>query len=440
MIAQNLTLLAERSQAPGNWRVRVLRSFGRMRYQLLGGLLFGVICPILLRNQGLLGVLAPNDVNYQNSLLGTFVALILGFVILRKTTALPGSTAFMNVLPAFVISFGIVIAIFYGFRLNYSRYQFLASFLFMVSWFYFVMMMIARIQRPAFGMVAGGQSNQLPGISSIDVVELKSVADADRLAGLPIVADFRSGLSGDWERYLAEQAVRGRLVFNARHLIESLEGKVELEHLSENSLGQLSLDQIYRPAKRYVDALAAAIVLLVASPFLFAIGVAIRLDSTGPALFRQTRIGFRGEPFTVYKFRSMKVVAPEEENLTGDMTQSGDDRITRLGHILRKLRIDELPQLINVVRGEMSWIGPRPETLRLSRWYEQEIPFYRIRHAVRPGITGWAQVCQGHVTSVDDVREKLQYDLFYVKNFSVWFDVLIVIHTIRVMLTGKGAK
>ena len=121
------------------------------------------------------------------------------------------------------------------------------------------------------------------------------------------------------------------------------------------------------------------------------------------------------------------------------MTKDGDDRITRLGHLLRKLRIDELPQIINILKWEMSWIGPRPEAQVLSQWYTSEIPFYRYRHVVKPGISGWAQVNQGHVAEVEEVHEKLQYDFFYIKYFSPWLDVLILFKTIRTMASGFGA-
>ena len=127
-------------------------------------------------------------------------------------------------------------------------------------------------------------------------------------------------------------------------------------------------------------------------------------------------------------------------SLEGDVTKDGDQRITRVGKFIRKVRIDEVPQLINVVMGEMSIIGPRPETIHLSKLYEAEIPNYRYRHVVRPGITGWAQVRQGHVAAVSDAVEKLEYDFFYVKNFSLWLDLLIAYKTLRVMLTGFGAK
>jgi lipopolysaccharide/colanic/teichoic acid biosynthesis glycosyltransferase len=122
------------------------------------------------------------------------------------------------------------------------------------------------------------------------------------------------------------------------------------------------------------------------------------------------------------------------------MTQPNDDRVTRLGRLLRRSRIDELPQLINILRGEMSLIGPRPEAVPLAQWYEAELPFYHYRHLVRPGITGWAQVSQGHVTTVDEVRGKLQYDFYYIKHLSFWLDLLIVFRTVRIVCTGFGAR
>jgi len=143
------------------------------------------------------------------------------------------------------------------------------------------------------------------------------------------------------------------------------------------------------------------------------------------------------------KFRTMRerCLSGDEDAMREDaMTRSDDDRVTRIGRFLRKTRIDELPQIFNVLRGEMSFIGPRPEAQSLSQWYEAELPFYAYRHIVRPGITGWAQVNQGHVTDVADVLNKLRYDFYYIKNISLWLDVLIALKTIRVMAGGIGAK
>jgi lipopolysaccharide/colanic/teichoic acid biosynthesis glycosyltransferase len=144
----------------------------------------------------------------------------------------------------------------------------------------------------------------------------------------------------------------------------------------------------------------------------------------------------------VLKFRTMVPLdrRPQADARTAAMTTEDDARITRLGAFLRRSRIDELPQIWNVLKGEMSWIGPRPEAEVLSIWYTSEIPFYRYRHVVKPGISGWAAVNQGHVANVDDVHRKLQYDFYYIKYFSPWLDLLIVFRTIKTMLTGFGSR
>ncbi|ALC12118.1 putative colanic acid biosysnthesis UDP-glucose lipid carrier transferase [Sphingopyxis sp. 113P3] len=171
--------------------------------------------------------------------------------------------------------------------------------------------------------------------------------------------------------------------------------------------------------------------------------LAIRIDSPGSIFFRQERIGYRGRPFHVLKFRTMA----EKKSRSGDVdlvndaiTKDDDVRITRLGRFLRQTRIDELPQIYNILRGDMSWIGPRPEARPLSEWYEKEIPFYSYRHIVRPGITGWAQVNQGHVAGISEVHDKLRFDFYYIKNFSMWLDLVILFKTVLVVIRGSGAK
>jgi lipopolysaccharide/colanic/teichoic acid biosynthesis glycosyltransferase len=169
------------------------------------------------------------------------------------------------------------------------------------------------------------------------------------------------------------------------------------------------------------------------------IALAIRIDSSGPVLFRQKRVGHSGKLISIYKFRTMRPVdAADERNAA--MTRNADERVTRVGRLLRNLRSDELPHILNILKWEMGWIGPRPEAQVLSVWYTSEIPFYRYRHVVKPGISGWAQVNQGHVAEVDEVHEKLQYDFYYIKYFSPWLDVLIFFRTINTMLTGWGAR
>jgi lipopolysaccharide/colanic/teichoic acid biosynthesis glycosyltransferase len=231
------------------------------------------------------------------------------------------------------------------------------------------------------------------------------------------------------------------MVMHVKQMEESLTGRVAIEHLSQNTLGSLIPGIVYAKIKRAGDLMLALIAAPLLAPFLLAIALLIRLDSKGPVIFKQQRMGFRGRPFLMYKFRTMRHESSSPVDAReAAITHDDDDRVTRLGRILRQYRIDELPQIINILRGEMSWIGPRPEAIELSEWYERELPFYRYRHIVRPGITGWAQVKQGHVAYVDDVLWKLHYDFYYIKNFSFWLDVLIIGGTLRTVLSGFGAR
>ena len=163
--------------------------------------------------------------------------------------------------------------------------------------------------------------------------------------------------------------------------------------------------------------------------------VFIKLDSPGPVIFTQPRVGYRGRIFQVYKLRTMLMNAEGEH-----YTEEKDPRITRVGAFLRRYRIDELPQILNILQGEMSWIGPRPESLPLAEWYERELAFYSYRHIVRPGIAGWAQVQQGNVARPELVRYKLHFDFYYIKNFSPWLDVVIALMAVRTILTGHGVR
>jgi lipopolysaccharide/colanic/teichoic acid biosynthesis glycosyltransferase len=216
---------------------------------------------------------------------------------------------------------------------------------------------------------------------------------------------------------------------------------VSIEHLSENNFGSLLPNLAWRKVKRTIDLTSAILLLPLLCPLFAAVAIWIKLDSPGPVLFRQMRMGAGGRPFRIVKFRTMyERGEADESDPSAAMTRAGDDRVTRAGRWLRRTRFDELPQIFNIIVGEMSWIGPRPEAISLSRWYDEEIPFYIYRHIVRPGITGWAQVNQGHVTELLAVDRKLQYDFYYIKNFSAWIDILIALRTLRIMFTGFGAK
>lgn len=190
--------------------------------------------------------------------------------------------------------------------------------------------------------------------------------------------------------------------------------------------------------KRLFDIVCASILLVLALPVMLLTAVAIWLEDGAPVLYRQERVGQGGRLFNVVKFRSMRKDA--EKDGKPRWAASNDDRITRVGHFIRLTRIDELPQLFSVLVGHMSLVGPRPERPYFVEQLTKEIPFYAVRHSVKPGVTGWAQVRYQYGSSIDDAVQKLQYDLFYVKNHTLFLDLVVLVETVRVVLTGEGAK
>lgn len=223
--------------------------------------------------------------------------------------------------------------------------------------------------------------------------------------------------------------------------VEQLTGRIPLDTLRISWLvfsEGLVVSPLTKILKRTSDLLVSSILLAIFAPLMILVALLIKLDSPGPILYRQERIGFRGRRFTLLKFRSMMIDA--EASGEAQWAQEQDPRITRMGRLLRKSRIDELPQLWNVLLGEMSLVGPRPERSVFVRRLREITPFYDQRHMVRPGITGWAQVMAPYASTVEESLEKLEYDLFYLKNLSVLLDMTIMVSTIRALLLGRGAR
>lgn len=216
--------------------------------------------------------------------------------------------------------------------------------------------------------------------------------------------------------------------------------RVDLAHIDEQLLQHAS-DRVSRPfgaaVKRMLDIGFSIGLLVFLAPLLAVTALAVKLDSAGPVLYRQKRVGHAGRVFEVYKFRSM---VNHAERAGAQYASINDVRITRVGHVIRHLRIDEIPQCLNVLRGEMSFVGPRPERPEFVATLEQEIPHYQARHLVKPGITGWAQVKYEYAASTEGAREKLKYDLFYIQRYTPVLDLLIVLMTVRVALFGLGSR
>ena len=222
---------------------------------------------------------------------------------------------------------------------------------------------------------------------------------------------------------------------------ESFLGQIRLESVSAGWLifGNGFNQGFMRSVVKWVfDFFGTVVLLMVSAPVMLVTAAMIFVESKGPILYRQERVGLQGKTFNVIKFRSMYVDA--EKDGTPRWATAGDPRITRVGKWIRKTRIDELPQLFSVLKGDMSLVGPRPERPFFVEKLIQEIPFYAARHSVKPGLTGWAQVRYHYGASVEDTQQKLQYDLYYVKNNSWFMDLVILFETVGVVLTGKGAQ
>lgn len=241
-------------------------------------------------------------------------------------------------------------------------------------------------------------------------------------------------------RELVKLRVSGVIVEDAHTTMSVLTGRVWLQMIRPSwfvfSEG-FHRSVVLLSAKRLVDLFCATVGLLLTLPVMAIVAVAIRLDSKGPIIYRQRRVGMRGKYFYVLKFRSMQTNAEQD----GVQWAAVDDpRVTTVGKYLRKFRLDELPQFINVLRGDMSFVGPRPERPEFVDKLQMQIPYYDERHSVRPGITGWAQVQYSYGASTEDAYRKLEYDLFYLKHMSIMFDIAIIFHTVRTMISGHGGR
>jgi lipopolysaccharide/colanic/teichoic acid biosynthesis glycosyltransferase len=393
--------------------------------------------PWLLRSLILPGeLLEPSSIN---TLIANVVAVIVAFWMRLSIESYPGIRKAYLILLSASTAHGCVVLWFLLTRFPYNRIGLVLGFAIHVAWLLLIFGAAEFAVRRRIAVVPVGNIQQLKKIQDVDWVVLSRARLHDARKCQAIVADFSADLPDEWEEFLAEAALAGRIVYQVKQLRESLTGRVEIEHLSENSFGSLVPARGYFYLKSLIDFFAAVILLPIALPIMGLIAIAIRVDSKGSALFYQRRLGHGGHHITILKFRTMRDGLFDDQR-TAAMTRDDDERITRVGSLLRKFRLDELPQIFNILKGEMSWIGPRPEAEPLARWYQSEIPFYPYRHVVKPGISGWAQVNQGHVAEVDQVHRKLQYDFYYVKYFSPWLDLLILVRTLKTMLTGFGSR
>lgn len=276
------------------------------------------------------------------------------------------------------------------------------------------------------GVIGGyGDITRIVNTENIDSI---IVALHDRRAKLPMSA-------------LLDCKLKGVSIEEGETFNERMTGKIPLDHLKPSwvvfSDGFKSL-RSKKLLKRVFDISVSTVGLIFSAPVMLITAVLIKLESEGPVMYKQLRVGEHGKEFSIYKFRSMR---QDAETGTGPVwAKTDDDRITRIGRNIRKLRIDELPQLINVIKGDMSFVGPRPERAYFINKLKEVIPYYEMRNVVKPGVTGWAQIKYPYGATFNDALEKLQYDIYYIKNMSPLLDIMIFFWTIKVVLTGKGAR
>lgn len=339
------------------------------------------------------------------------------------------TAAFVSILFWFLLTSAVLVLSKWYFSRTYLLGAFMVAFLWQA-----LQLWLQKPDRYHLALIPGGLADALPSLGNIDW----QILDTPRFVQVQaVVMDPYHTSDPRWLRFVAEQSLRGIPLLHAAAVYEGLTGRVSLKHHSETFLEGWRLPTLYPHIKRLMDICVVLFSLPLSLPLMLLVALLVRLDSRGPVLFWQERIGQGGTPFRMVKFRTMRVDAEKEGSR---FAQSGDNRVTRVGRTLRKFRLDELPQFWNVLRGEMSIVGPRPEQAGFAEQFSKQIPLYPYRHMVKPGLTGWAQVHHGYAAGTDETMEKLTYDLYYVKHLSLWLDLLIVFKTLRTILTGFGAR
>ncbi|NLY13969.1 MAG: exopolysaccharide biosynthesis polyprenyl glycosylphosphotransferase [Gammaproteobacteria bacterium] len=406
-------------------------------FQFLLGFVIVVLLPNWLRWEELLFHWPLKSVQF-NTLLANSVAYAASFFILHKFKRFPGTRSLPFIIPTILTAWLAVVAILLFLREeSFARQVLTYSFVLANIWAFAGFFAGRRFSQPKLAVVPFGRALEVADTPHAII----TVLDQPDLEGRRydgIVADLHAeDLPDEWERFLANCTLARIPVFHTQLLLESITGRVKIDHLSENIFGSLLPSGLYSSFKRLVEVVLVLLAAPLWLPVMLITGIIIKLESDGSMFFIQERVGQGNKDFKVYKLRSM---CKDSEKDGAQFAQANDMRITRVGKFIRKTRLDEIPQFINVLKGDMSLIGPRPEQRAFVDQFEREIPFYSYRHVVKPGITGWAQVVHGYAADADDTRVKIEHDFYYIKHFSLWLDILIVAKTIRTILTGFGAR
>ncbi|MAO60760.1 MAG: hypothetical protein CL549_06625 [Alcanivorax sp.] len=378
---------------------------------------------------------APRDENQATTLMLLASIYLISMYLSQHIGRFAGGRALAWTLGTTLLSAGLVITVVLLCRIGYARTSLVVGMGLLLGLQTLSILINRRFRHLKLAVVPSSLvGGEMPRTRNVQWRYLARPELGDcRYDGL--VVDMHARLDDDWIRFISHCSIAGLPVLDSGRVFEAIQGKVDLTRLKSTDLGSLQPSPVYLSAKRALDLALSVLMLPLIIPVCLVVALLIRLDSPGPALFVQERVGRGNRVFRMYKFRSMR---PDD----GSKPQFADEdahRITRLGAFIRKFRIDELPQIFNVLRGDMSLIGPRPEQPGFVERFEQEVPFYSYRHIIRPGITGWAQVAHGYATDTESTRQKVEHDFYYIKNLSLGLDLLILMRTVRTVFTGFGA-
>jgi exopolysaccharide biosynthesis polyprenyl glycosylphosphotransferase len=377
---------------------------------------------------------SPTLTNWISYFALTF-GLLTAWLVLNGLRRFPGERTALSVIPVSAMAFGSMLYILWTFRLPYSVYYLMTGVILSVIYLFAECLYTAKQGVHLYYIETSGMDD-LPQLSFVYWHKLDMPTLPEKAKR--VVTNLHAPeLDDQWQRFLADCTLKGIAVYNIRQVQESLTGRVKIRHLYENDLGSLLPSPAYVVVKRILDIILILITLPISIPLMLLTALAIKLESKGNVLFIQNRIGQGGREFKIYKFRSMSMNSEQDG---AKLAQVGDARVTRVGKFIRKTRLDELPQFFNILRGDMSLIGPRPEQKVFVEQFNQSIPFYNYRHIVKPGLSGWAQVTQGYAGDTNETQIKLEHDFYYIKHFSLSLDILIIFKTIKTIATGFGAR
>lgn len=403
--------------------------------QLILGLVLCTLIPYIVSGWDFIGKYIY-QVNTSDFVISGFLVL-LTILTLHSIRRFPGISASTYIIPVLFFWFTLILLFVKLTEPGYSLTFYCLSAGILLTYLFFLDIINRQKQKYIFAYIPVGRAKKLPDeLPSVEWLcleypKLESTVNA-------IVTDLHSDdLSDEWERFIADQTLKSVPVYHHRNIRESLTGRVKINHLYENDLGSLLPSENYMALKRFLEVTLILLSLPVTLPIMLITAILIKVESPGPILFIQQRVGLGGKEFSIYKFRSM---SKDSEKDGAKMATEGDMRVTRVGKFIRKTRIDELPQFWNIIKGDMSLIGPRPEQKVFVNQFNETIPFYNYRHIVKPGITGWAQVTHGYAADEDETKVKVEHDFYYIKHFSFSLDLLIVFKTIHTMVTGFGAR